>query len=125
MIIGIGTDLVDIARIAKVYDRFGMAFVRKIIAESEMNEYVAHGDPVRFLAKRFAVKEAAAKALGSGMRAGIWFRDFVVSHTPEGQPLLTFEGAAKRLAMRCLVKRLHLSVSDERGSVVAFVILEG
>jgi len=124
MIHGIGTDLVTVSRIASVVERFGERFARRILHADEMPQWRAHSAPVRYLAKRFAVKEAAVKALGTGERAGVLLRDFQVSHDELGKPLLSVTGAAAERCSKVGVTALHVSISDEGDLVNAFVILE-
>lgn len=124
MIFGIGTDMVSIDRIKAVHDRFGERFARRIMGSAELATYRTHNDKSRLLAKRFAVKEAAVKALGTGERQGVLLKDFSITHSPLGKPMLSISGeAAKRCESLGIVAH-HVSLSDEQNSVVAFVILE-
>ena len=88
MIAGIGVDLATISRIEKVHQRFGDRFAKRILNSEEMPAYNSHHSPDRFLTKRFAVKEAAVKALGTGERMGILLKDFYLEHDELGKPLL-------------------------------------
>lgn len=124
MIVGIGTDLLDIERVEQLYARFKDALARKILAEAEWPLYVQSQAKGRFLAKRFAMKEALAKALGTGMREGVRFRDFQITHSALGKPECIFLGKADQLAKQNAIKRIHLSMSDEQSQVLAFAILE-
>ncbi len=124
MIVGIGTDLVSIARIERLYQRHPERFVQRILASSELAAFYSSCNKPAFLAKRFAVKEAAAKALGLGIRSGLTFRDFRVHRDPKGQPVLSLEGKASRIAKSKKIQALHLSISDERTHALAFVVLE-
>lgn len=125
-IIGIGTDIVAIPRIQSIWDRFGDAFARRILMPSEQNECAASSRPVAFLAKRFAAKEAFAKACGSGFRAGgIWLTDIGVHHNEMGKPHMIFSDRAAILIRNLGVLTTHVSLSDERDYAVAFVILTG
>lgn len=125
MIVGVGVDLVEIDRIAAAWQRFGDRFARKILAPVEMARFESAADPVHFLAKRFAAKEAAAKALGTGMRAGVHFSQIIVSHRSSGAPTVGMEGAAAERAGKIGASAYHISLSDERGHALAFVVLEG
>lgn len=125
MIIGIGTDLVQIPRIEKVYKRFPNRFAARLLAEEEREAYQQCRVPAVFLAKRFAIKEAAAKALGFGIRHGIQFVDFIVTHNGDGQPQLTLTGRALEFAKEKNIQRFHVSVSDDAPHVLAFVVMEG
>ena len=124
MIIGIGTDLVTISRVARSHERFGDRFARRILHAVEFEAYHRSREPARFLAKRFAVKEAAVKALGTGEREGVLLRDFHVEHNGLGKPLLGVSGEAERRCRQAGVTVHHVSLSDEGDQVVAFVILE-
>ncbi|MBL8509460.1 holo-ACP synthase [Chitinimonas viridis] len=124
MIYGIGTDLIDIARIGVAYDRHRQRFADRLLSLPEQQELALATDKARFLAKRWAAKEAFAKALGTGIRppvtlAGIW-----ITHDAAGRPGLGFDEAIAGLLQQRGIGRAHLSLSDERGSVVAFVVLE-
>ncbi len=124
MIHGIGVDVVTISRIDKVYQRFGDRFIRRILHAEEITQLASKKQIVPFLAKRFAVKEAAVKALGTGERAGVLLRDFYIQHDELGKPLLRVSGEAEKLCTRLGISATHVSLSDESDQVVAFVILE-
>jgi holo-[acyl-carrier protein] synthase len=124
MIIGIGTDLVEIDRIKRSVDRFGQRFIDRIFSPVEYDYCIKYLEIAPCLAKRFAAKEALVKALGTGMREGIWFRDITITNNNLGNPSIALTGmAASRLADLDLV-RIHLSLSDDGGFAQAFVILE-
>ena len=124
MIIGIGTDLVKIDRLQKSIDRFGERFIERIFSPDEYDYCIKRKELASCLAKRFAAKEAFVKALGTGMRDGIWFRDIMVTNNQNGLPIISLGGiTAKRLDDPDSVK-IHLSLSDEGGFAQAFVILE-
>lgn len=123
MIIGIGTDIIAISRIEGVLDRQGRRFAERILHPSELVVFDDHAQPARFLSKRFAVKEAASKALGTGIAKGVSWRDFWVEHDPLGAPNLNMCGEAKNIAERLGAVNVHLSLADEQDSVVAFVVL--
>lgn len=125
MIVGVGIDLVATARIERLHRRFGERLARRLLAAAEWDDYRRAADGVRLLAKRFAAKEAAAKALGVGIAQGIRFGDLWVVHDAAGAPGLRWGGAARARAERLGAVRAHLSLSDEREQVVACVILEG
>lgn len=125
MIIGIGSDLVSIERIRESLDRFGERFARRLLGEREMAEWRAAPDPAAYAAKRFAVKEAAGKALGSGIGEGVSWHDISVGHDHLGAPLLELAGVAARRAETLGVVRSHLSITDEHHYALAFVVLEG
>ena len=123
-VFGIGTDIVDVSRIVRALQKHPERFAEKILAAEEFLEFSASTQKARFLAKRFAAKEAASKALGTGMRHGVWFTDFCVSHSESGQPLLQCRGRAGKLQADYQIQSSHLSLSDESDYVVAFVVME-
>jgi holo-[acyl-carrier protein] synthase len=125
MIIGIGTDIVAVARIEAAIVRHGTAFAERILSEQELPEYIAHSYPARFLSKRFAAKEALAKATGQGLRHPVSLRRISVSHDELGKPTFLFDAELSGHLQKLGVTRHHLSLSDERDTAVAFVILEG
>ncbi len=130
MIIGIGTDLVDIRRIARMLERHGDRFLRKVFCEEEVSlAQRRHGaGRACALARRFAAKEATAKALGSGFRDGVGWRDICVEQDALHRPVLVLrEGAANRLARITPAGRrscLHLALSDEYPYAQAMVVIE-
>jgi len=123
MIYGIGTDIVAVERLAGMFERHGENAAAKLLAPAEMADFAAAPDKGRFLAKRFAAKEAFAKALGIGVRAPATLPAIAVGHDPLGKPAFAY---SDELAALLRDKRLsaHLSISDERDYAVAFVILE-
>ena len=94
------------------------------MTESELKELKQQSEPVLFLAKRFAAKEAAAKALGTGFRKGVSFQDFEIQHESGGRPKLLVEGVASQIILDAGVQKLHVSISDEKSYAIANVILE-
>ncbi len=123
-ILGLGTDIVEIARIEAVIARSGDRLAQRVLCASEWALYQAHQQPVRFLAKRFAVKEAAAKAFGTGIRNGLAFDQFEVFNDALGKPQVRFHEAAQQLALKMGVKFVHVTLADERRYACATVILE-
>lgn len=123
MIHGIGTDIVAIARVQAGLDRHGERFARRILSEQEMLGYSTSAQPVHFLAKRFAAKEAAVKALGTGFRDGISLSHVEVSNNEHGRPELNLNGRAAEVAASLGVGEAHLSLSDEKEYAIAFVTL--
>jgi len=124
MIYGIGTDIVEIARVQKVLARYGERFAQRILCPPEMVRFRAHRQPVAYLAKRFAAKEAFTKALGTGIHAPANWHGVWVVNLRSGQPKLEFSAALAALLERRGVGRCHLSLSDERAFASATVILE-
>ena len=125
MILGIGTDIVEVVRMADALEEFGPRFARRILSPNELLEFDQHNAPEVFLAKRFAVKEAAAKALGTGFSQGVSWQHIEVTHNELGAPGLRFSGRAKELQDQKEAVNLHVSLADERAYVVAYVVLEG
>ncbi|MCV9880218.1 holo-ACP synthase [Brenneria izbisi] len=123
-ILGLGTDIVEVARIAAVIERSGERLARRILTDREWTQYQQHQQPIRFLAKRFAAKEAAAKAFGTGIRDGLAFSQFEVFNDEQGKPCLRFLDRAAELAERMGVKYVHLTLADERRYACATVIIE-
>jgi len=123
MIYGVGTDIVAIGRIREVLARHGERFVERVLADCEKVDYASAKDPARFLAKRFAAKEAFAKALGTGLRPPATLAAIGVGHDGLGKPLYVL---APVLASLLAAQRLsaQLSISDERDYVLAFAVLE-
>jgi holo-[acyl-carrier protein] synthase len=123
MIFGIGTDIVAVARMAEFWQRHGEQALKKLLATAERDACAAASHPARFLAKRFAAKEALGKALGTGIRAPLLLPEISVSHDELGKPAFVFSSAlGAYFAERKLTA--HLSISDEHDYAVAFVILE-
>ncbi|MCX8772291.1 holo-ACP synthase [Vibrio parahaemolyticus] len=123
-ILGLGTDIAEIERIDKALGRSGESFARRILSEDEMAKFSQLKQQGRYLAKRFAAKEAASKALGTGIAQGVTFHDFTVSNDELGKPVLMLSGVAQKMAQTMGVNHVHLSISDERHYAVATVILE-
>ncbi|EKO3465129.1 holo-ACP synthase [Vibrio fluvialis] len=124
MIVGLGTDIAEIERIEKALARSGRAFAERILTPQELTQFDGLKQQGRYLAKRFAAKEAASKALGTGIAHGVSFQDFAISNDDNGKPLLSLSGKAAELAQRSKVASVHLTISDERHYAVATVILE-
>ena len=114
----------EIARIEGVISRSGDRLAKRVLSASEWEQYQAHQQPVRFLAKRYAVKEAAAKAFGTGIRNGLAFNQFEVFNDALGKPGLRLWDEALALAQRMGVASVHVTLSDERHYACATVIIE-
>ncbi len=123
MIVGIGTDIVRIARVEAALERHGKRFAQRLLSAEEWLEYGDDKRPARFLAKRFAAKEAAVKALGTGFREGVKLGDITVIHDRRGKPGLNFAGRTADVARELGVGERHLSLADELEYAVAFVTL--
>ena len=124
MIYGIGTDVVDPARIARSLERHGEQFARRILTDTEWSEYNTSGKPVVFLAGRFAAKEALSKAMGTGLRYPVSLDFITVTHDDLGKPYFEFHPELDQLLSDQGITQHHLSISDERNLACAFVILE-
>lgn len=124
MIFGIGADLVSIERVARALERHGERFARRILTASEHAELQAATDPAAFLAKRFAAKEAVAKALGTGLAQGLVLREIGVGHDARGKPVIVLGDRARALWQREGAGEGHLSLSDDQGYALAFVVIE-
>ena len=123
MIFGVGTDIVAVARMADYFKRHGERGLEKMLAPAEREACRNSPDPARFLAKRFAAKEALGKAFGTGVRDPLLLPDIAVEHNEPGKPFFSY---SPRLAAHFAGQGLiaHLSISDEQDYAVAFVILE-
>ena len=123
MIFGIGTDLVEVARVHAAWQRFGESFARRILMPEEWSGFQRTPNPVRFLAMRFAAKEAIVKALGTGFRHGMWLRD--AGHVPDerGRPCVIFSARGLALCRRLGAGQTYVSLSDEAGMVLAFAMI--
>ncbi len=128
MILGIGSDLCDIRRIEETLDRFGERFIARCFTDVERRRSERRAGRAASYAKRFAAKEACAKALGTGIRAGVFWRDMGVVNLPSGQPTMRLTGgAAERLAKITPPGReafIHLTITDEEPIAQAFVVIE-
>ncbi len=128
MILGIGSDLCDVRRIEETLSRFGDRFIRRCFTTLEQAKSENRAERAASYAKRFAAKEACAKALGTGLHAGVFWRDMGVVNLPSGQPTMTLTGgAAERLAKLTptgRMARIHLTITDEYPLAQAFVVIE-
>ena len=123
MIFGIGTDIVRISRIQQSLDRYGDRFARRILAGQELADLQRTPYPARFLARRFAAKEAVVKAYGTGFTQGMTFQDIAIGHDAAGKPLLLLSGRALELQHELRIGEMFISISDEQEYAVAFVTL--
>jgi holo-[acyl-carrier protein] synthase len=121
---GIGSDIVEYARIESMWTRYGSRFARHILSELELPGLESNPDPARLLAKRFAAKEAFAKAVGSGLRDPVSLRRIGIAHDELGKPVLQFDDVLRTHLAQLGITGHHLSISDERSMIVAFVVLE-
>ncbi|GHB65736.1 holo-[acyl-carrier-protein] synthase [Psychrosphaera saromensis] len=121
-VLGLGTDIVEISRVASVSES-SERFAKRVLAESELDIYQQHTQPERYLAKRWAAKEAAAKALGTGIGRGISFHHFITTNNELGAPKLQLVDKALEVANTMGVTSVLLSISDEKHYATATVIL--
>jgi holo-[acyl-carrier protein] synthase len=122
-IMGLGTDVVEIARIANQLNK-SQRLAERVLTPTEMHTFKAHKSPERFLAKRFAAKEAAVKALGTGIGSGVSFQHVEVVNLSSGQPTLLFSGKFAELCEVYKISRSFISISDEQHYAMATVVLE-
>lgn len=124
MIFGVGTDIAEITRFTAAWERFGARFPGRILAPEELEAFPRARDPGRYLAMRFAAKEATSKALGTGFRQGVAPRQIRVVHAPSGKPSLAVSGRSAALFEEHGIVASHVSLTDDGGFAVAFVVLE-
>jgi holo-[acyl-carrier protein] synthase len=123
VIFGIGTDVLSVERVEQIYARFGEHFARRLLLDEEQRLFATAKRPVRFLAMRFAAKEAIAKALGTGFSNGIWIRDVGMMPNALGQPQVVFSERGLAVCRKLGVGAGHLTLSDESGLVIAVAVL--
>ena len=123
MIFGIGTDIVQIERIARLHERFGARFAERLLLPQEEEAFAGHRQPVRFLAMRFAAKEAIVKAMGTGFAQGMWIRDTGIVRNALGKPEIVWSERGRALCAQLGIGEGHITLSDEAGFVVAVAIL--
>ena len=123
MIFGIGTDIVELARVQSTYDRFGEHFVDRLLMHQERELFERSKQPVRFLAMRFAGKEAAVKAMGTGFANGMWMRDVGIVSDPRGRPVIIWSERGHRVCTELGIDGGHVSLTDDAGLVVAFAVV--
>lgn len=124
MIYGIGIDIVEVVRVQRAYDRWGQRFADKILGPMELKHFSKTKTPVRFLAMRFAAKEATSKALGTGFKQGVSPRQIEVKHNRAGKPSLVFSEYISRLMARNKITASFVTMADERDYVIAYATLE-
>lgn len=122
MIIGIGTDLVLVSRIEAVLGRQGERFAERILTPAELQRFRAHSQPARYLAKRYAAKEAILKALGTGLAKGMSWQHMQIDNDDLGAPCVVLSGVALQRLQQGGGGRMLLSISDEREQALAFAL---
>lgn len=125
MIVGIGIDVVEIARVRRLLARWGNRFLERVFTEGERAYAEGKRDPAEHLAARFAAKEAALKALGTGLSMGVRWREMEVRRARRGPPTLALSGRTAALGAARGVRRLHVSLTHDAGLAVAQVLAEG
>jgi holo-[acyl-carrier protein] synthase len=123
VIFGIGTDVVRLDRVEATLERFGEHFVQRLLLPEEEVQYRRHRRKARFLAMRFAGKEAVVKAMGTGFRNGMWIRDVGIVQDPRGKPGIVYSARGRALCAQMGIGEGHVSLTDEAGLVVAFAVL--
>ena len=123
MIFGIGTDLLKAERVAAVYQRFGDRFVDHLLLPQEKLQYRKVKQKVRFLAMRFAGKEAVVKAMGTGFANGVWIRDIGIIQDPRGKPEIIYSDRGLAVCRRLGIGEGFVSLTDEDGMVLAMAVL--
>lgn len=128
MIIGIGNDIIDIRRVAKTLERYGDRFIARIFTEVEIGKSEGRRERAASYAKRFAAKEACAKALGTGMAEGVFWRDMGVVNQASGKPTMALTGGAADCLARLVPPgcraEIHLTITDDFPLAQAFVVIE-
>ncbi|CAN5193420.1 holo-ACP synthase [soil metagenome] len=123
MIYGIGTDVVRMDRIESTLERFGRRFVERLLMPEELDAYARQKRPTRYIAMRFAGKEAVVKAMGTGFAHGMWIRDVGIVQNAWGKPDIIFSERGRMLCRQLGIGAGHVSLTDEAGLVVAFAVL--
>jgi holo-[acyl-carrier protein] synthase len=128
VIIGLGSDLIDIRRVEKTLERYGERFLNRVFTDIERKKSDRRAARAASYAKRFAAKEACAKALGTGLRKGVFWRDMGVVNLPGGQPTMQLTGGAlarlQSITPPGLTPRIHLTITDDYPLAQAFVVVE-
>jgi holo-[acyl-carrier protein] synthase len=125
MIVGLGIDIAEVNRIREAIERHGEAFLKRVYTPAEIAYCKKHRDPFERYAARFAAKEAAMKALGTGWRRGVRWVDIEVARMPSGQPTIKFYGETEKIVASLGVKRILLTITHSGNTALAQVIFEG
>jgi holo-[acyl-carrier protein] synthase len=123
MIFGVGTDLVQLARIEATYARFGDHFVDRLLMDEERALFARTKQKTRFLAMRFAGKEATVKAMGTGFAHGVWIRDVGILNDPRGRPLIVWSARGRKVCDELGIGEGHVSLTDDAGLIMAFAVV--
>ena len=124
MIFGIGVDVLEAARVKKVYDRFGDHFINRLLLPAERAQWAKTRRTERFLAMRFAAKEAIVKAMGTGFAHGMWIRDVGVVQNAWGRPEVVYSPRGEKMRRKLGIGGGHVTLTDEAGLIVAVAVLE-
>lgn len=125
MILGLGTDIIEVERIRASFTKFGERFVNRILLADEITYCLSHKDPAPFLAARFAAKEAISKAFGTGIGAQLSWQDMEICRKESGEPYVVLHGKGQELFAARAARRLLVSLSHTQNYATAMVILEG
>jgi holo-[acyl-carrier protein] synthase len=125
MILGTGIDIIEVARIATAFEKFGERFVNRILLPDEIAYCLSHRNPAPFLAARFAAKEAVSKAFGTGIGAQLGWQDVEIRRKESGEPLVILHGGGKTLFESRGAKQLRVSLSHTQNYAAATAVLEG
>lgn len=123
MIYGVGTDIIELSRIQETYDRFGQHFVDRLLMDEERELFERNKWPVRFLAMRFAAKEATVKAMGTGFANGVWIRDVGIVNNDWGRPEIIWSARGRARCDELGIADGHVSLSDDAGLILAFAVV--
>jgi len=123
VIFGIGTDVVQVSRVGRTWERFGGNFATRLLLDEERELFERAKNPVRFLAMRFAAKEAVVKAMGTGFAHGMWVRDVGMMPNDWGQPQIIYSRRGDAMRRKLGIGAGHLTLTDEAGLVVAIAVL--
>jgi len=123
MIFGVGTDLIELARVERVWNRFGERFATRVLLAEELELFAESANKVRFLAMRFAAKEAIVKAMGTGFANGMWVRDVGTVPNALGQPQVIYSARGAAMCAKLGIGNGYLTLTDEAGLILAFAVL--
>jgi len=123
MIFGVGTDILELSRIQETYNRFGDHFVNRLLMAEERGQFARNKWPVRFLAMRFAAKEATVKAMGTGFAHGMWIRDVGIVNNSRGRPEIIWSERGRKICDELGIAGGHVSLSDDAGLILAFAVV--
>jgi len=124
MIRGIGTDLIELDRVARLYFEYGDRLLHRLFTPEERSYFAAWADPVPRIAGRFAAKEAVMKALGTGWSDGVRWRDIEVARHPSGKPVVKLHGEARRIFSSLGASEIHCTITHSKDHAMAMVIFE-